>query len=293
MGELLGEHDLIRPITMNILDVRSAIGASNLPTAFHERVAFNRAAIKRPDVLVFNKGFAGRSGDAQTKTRNRIAQILPNTTQIYLDDEFEDPTAFDIHLEINGGKIDGAETVDTTLPEDTAASDLRRKLQVIGRNDLFSKLDARNQRLLAFAAQWYVAEKGQRIFNKNERADSVYICTEGCGQLAWIDPDGSSHGITEVTPGRVIGDLAVIMNEPRQLDFVALDASVFLRIGADQFRSVVENDQQILLSLLRTVAGHLSNAADALIEARVDLEGSGSSHLPPPPRKKPADEPSK
>ena len=58
---------------------------------------------------------------------------------------------------------------------------------------------------------------------------------------------------------------------PRQLDLVAKEEVRFLRIGADQFRSVVESDKTILLSLLRTVAGHLTNAADVLIEAGVEV----------------------
>lgn len=277
---LLGKHDLIRPITVNVMDVETSIAGSNLSNSFHERIAFNRAAIKRPDVLVLNQPLSGRDSAELTKIRNRLGELLPETTQIYLDEKFEDASAFDIHLEIRNGKIDGVERLDDTSEEDGSASDLRRKLRAISHNELFAKLDARNQRLLAFAAQWYRAEKGQRIFSKDETADSVYVCIEGLGQLAWIEPDGTPHGITDVTPGRVIGDLAVIMREPRQLNFVAVEPSVFLRIGADQFRSVVENDQQILLSLLHTVAGHLSNAADALINARVEVQAGGSSHVP-------------
>ena len=198
--------------------------------------------------------------------------MLPETTQIYLDESFEDVNLFDMHIEIKGGHMDGIGKTDTTNEEDGSASDLRRKLRVISRNDLFSQLDARNQRLLAFAAQWYSADVGQRIFSKDEPADSVYVCLEGLAQLSYIDIDGTQHKVTKIGPGRVIGDLAVIMNEPRQLDLTAAEPAVFLRIGADQFRSVVEKDQTILLSLLRTVAGHLTGAADALIAAKVDLE---------------------
>ena len=278
---LLGEHDLIRPITVNVMDVPTSIGGSNLPTAFHDRVAFNRAAIKRPDVLVLNQALSSRDATELARIRNRLGDLLPETTQFYIDDSFADANEFDIHLEINNGKVDGVERLDETSEEDGSATDLRRKLREISRNDLFSKLDARNQRLLAFAAQWYRVEAGQRVFRKGELADSVYLCIEGYGQLAWFDPDGTAHGITEVTPGRVIGDLAVIMSEPRQLDFTAHESSLFLRIGADQFRSVVENDQQILLSLLRTIAGHLAGAADALINARVEIQDGGSSHVSP------------
>jgi CRP-like cAMP-binding protein len=43
---------------------------------------------------------------------------------------------------------------------------------------------------------------------------------------------------------------------------------VFLRIGAEEFRTVIESDITVALHLLQTVSGHLSSAAVALQDAR-------------------------
>ena len=165
--------------------------------------------------------------------------------------------------------------------DDSVSEDLRRKLRVIARTPLFSDLDARNQRLLAFSAQWYDAEPGQRIFSRGERADAAYLCLSGSAMMSYSDVDGIAHDVTAVGPGRLIGDLAIILKEPRQLDLDAIEKTQFLRIGAEQFRAVIEHDPIVLMNLLKTVAGHLTGAAELLREARVDIPQDAG---PPAPK---------
>jgi putative ABC transport system ATP-binding protein len=220
-------------------------------------------------VLVFNQLLSDEDADAQARIRDRLSDLLPHTTQIYLNDSFSHPEAFDMHIEVRNGHVDGVARAETADNGEGVSDDLRRKLNIINQAELFAKLDARSQRLLAFAAQWFKVEPGTRIFKEGDRADAAYLCLEGTSRLVWTDPDGEAHHVSDVEPGRLIGDLAVLIEESRQLDLVAITQAKFLRIGAEQFRSVVENDRDVLLSLLHTVSGHLTGAADLLREARV------------------------
>ena len=83
--------------------------------------------------------------------------------------------------------------------------------------------------------------------------------------------DGTWGHVSDVEPGRLIGDLSIILEEPRQLDLKAIQDTTFLRIGAEQFRAVVERDPVMLMSLLRTVSGYLTGAAELLIEAGIEV----------------------
>ena len=183
-------------------------------------------------------------------------------------------------IEMKGGRIDGMAQIDAPHDDDSISDDLRRKLQIVSHNALFGDLDPRNQRLLAFAAQWFPVEKDQTIFHQGDRPDAVYLCLSGTGELFWKDESGKRHHISTVKKGRLIGDLAVILNDPRQFDFVALEDSKFLRIDADQFRSVIEDDRVILMSLLKTVSSHLSNATDLLRAASVDIPRGAEQRQP-------------
>ena len=89
--------------------------------------------------------------------------------------------------------------------------------------------------------------------------------------MSYIDDTGVTRDISAVEPGRLIGDLAIILDEPRDMNLIATEDSKFLRIGAEQFRSVIETDPKVLMSLLQTVAGHLTGVAGLLREARIDI----------------------
>jgi putative ABC transport system ATP-binding protein len=281
VADLAEKHDLKRLISANVFDVPTAISGANLPATFQERVAFGRAVIKRPDVLVFNQLVAGDDVEAQTDIRNRLSVLLPDTTQIYINDKFADTSSFDMHVVIRNGRVEGESAKSHTGAENSGSDDLRQKLRIISSHDLFSGLDPRNRRLLAFSAQRYSAEKGQRIFSVGERPDAVYLCLSGLAELALIEDDRTFHHVSDVAPGRLIGDLAIILDEPRQLDFIAIEDSQFLRIGAEQFLAVVENDKTLMLRLLRSVANNLSGVADLMISAGIEVPREEGPKPPP------------
>jgi putative ABC transport system ATP-binding protein len=281
VAEVLGAHNLRRLVAETILDISTGLGGSRLATVFQERAAFSRAGIKRPDILILDQVLASHDAKTRSDMRGRLQTLLPKTTLIFMEDNFDNPDAYDMLIEIKNGRIDGQDELDASENDGSASDDLRRKLKVISRTELFAGLDARNQRLLAFSAQWYSAPKGKRVFSMNERPDAAYLCLSGRAMMSYSDPDGTPHEISEVGPGRLIGDLAIILNEPRQLDLIAMEDTQFLRIGAEQFRAVIETDAGVLMSLLKTVARHLTGAAELLREARLEIPQEAGPPSPP------------
>ncbi|ASM74099.1 MULTISPECIES: ABC transporter transmembrane domain-containing protein [Roseobacteraceae] len=268
---LLIDEGLQELVAETIFDIPTGLAGIKIPTVFQERAAFSRAAIKRPDILVLDRALASHNSVQRRSARSGLRDLLPRSTLIFMEESFENPDAYDLFVEIRNGRIDGILTNDSEDETSSGADDLRRKLRVIGRTELFGKMDARNQRLLAFAAQWYPVEAGQRIFSTMEPADAAYLCVSGQALMSYRDAEGKSHPVTTVNPGRVIGDLSIILNEPRQMDLTATTDGKFLRLGAEEFRAVYENDTGVLLQLLQSVGTHLSGAADLLRDARLDL----------------------
>jgi putative ABC transport system ATP-binding protein len=277
VAEVLTRNGLKRQVAETVFDIRTGLAGANLAGSIQERAAFSRAGIKRPDVLILDTVLASDNSEHRKQTRANLQKLLPQTTMIFLESKFENPKSYDMFVEIKNGSIDGIEEPETLDEESKGSGDLRRKIKEISRTELFANLDARNQRLLAFSAQWYKAEAGKRIFAMGERADAAYLCLSGKAMLRYRDDDGNPHDVTEVGPGRLIGDLAIILDEPRQLDLLAVEKTTFLRIGASEFRSVIENDPQVLMILLQTVASHLTGAAELLREARVDIRAEAEA----------------
>lgn len=277
VSDVLRDHDLRMQVATNVFDVPTTIGGTNLPLSIHERAAFTRAGIKKPDLLIFDKALAGSDRAA---TRERLRDLMPDTTQIFLSDSFEEHDSFDMYVEIIHGRVDGVDRTSRPEDEQDVSDDLRRKLGVIQRNSLFRDLQPRAQRLLAFAAQWYTAPAGTRIFSTGDPADAAYLCLEGKAELSIVDDAGRQQHLSTIEPGRVIGDLNVILDRPRQVNLTTLEDTRFLRLGAEEFRSVIENDRTVLLSLLKAVAGNLAGAADRIRGAQIEPPRD-SGALPP------------
>ena len=279
VSQVIDENNLRRTVAEIMYDMPSGLGGTKLPTIIQERAAFSRASIKRPDILILDKALASHDSESRAATRMRLRRLLPETTMIFMEDSFANPDNYDLFIEIKEGRIDGVSLGQSQVPDGPGAADLRRKQSLIAQTALFGGLDARNQRLLAFSAQWFDAEKGRVIFRENERADAIYLCLEGHAELHWPENELGARPIASIEPGRVIGDLSIILDEPRQLRLIAVTDTKWLRIGAEEFRAVVESDPAVSRSLLKTVASHLTGAAELLRHAKLDEIGDPNKAL--------------
>ncbi len=270
MADLLARHDLRQAVAETFWDVPSGIAGGGLPSIALERAAFSRAALKRPDVLILDKALASHDRASRARTREQLRRLLPDATMIFMEDSFDNAANYDIYIEMDRGRIDGLEERPLEASGE-GADDLRTKLRIIARNDLFSRLSPRNQRLLAFSAQWFNAKAGERIFRQGDPPDAAYLCITGSAAMSLKDETGTRRTISEVLPGRVVGDLAVIMQSDRQIDMIALEDSTFLRIGGREYLAVVQSDGQVAFDLLQTVAEHLTGAAEFIRNAGLEL----------------------
>jgi len=262
VAEVLKDHELRRLAAQSIFDVETSSGGENLPAVFRERIAFSRAGIKRPDVLILGNALASHDEEEREAMRERVSDLMPEATKIFIESKIQSPESYDLFVEIKDGRIDGA--VQEAEPrDDDARQDLNRKLNFVAQTEIFRDLDPKQQRLLAFSGQWYKTKAGQKIFSVGQEADAAYLCVKGKAGLYWPQGgDGEMMLVTEVLPGRLIGDLQVIQNLDRVMDLVAIEDTVFLRIGATELLAVIENDPMVATSLLRTVAGYLTNTAN-------------------------------
>ncbi|WP_171094489.1 cyclic nucleotide-binding domain-containing protein [Ruegeria sp. HKCCD9179] len=258
--DVLAENGARPLVTELIYDVPVALGGQNLPAVFAEPLAFTRATIKKPDILILESALASYDMKTQVAVYKKLRELLPETTVIYLNDQFENPDVFDMYVEIRQGRVvsDGG-PVD--VEEDSAASaDLARKLRALEQTPLFSGLDRRQLRLLAFGARWFEAEPGQVVFLKDDQpTDGAYVVLEGEAGLYLPQDQGPDQLITTVGPGALVGELGLIRKEPRALSMVAETQLSCLRIGEEEFLAVVENDAATAFKLLQVIAGYVSS----------------------------------
>ncbi len=252
----------VKPLVMRLMyDLPISLGGASLPAMFAEPLAFARAAIKRPDILVLDNALASFDAATRRDVFAELRTLLPEATLIHLSDKLPEGFEFDQTLEIVQGRLStGQERAETD--EDSAASaDLNRKLRALEQSDLFAGLDRKQLRLLAFGARWYRAEAGEFVFHKgDEPNDGAYMIIEGDAGLYLPMEEGQEpKHIATVGTGKLVGELGLIRRVPRALSMKADTDLLCLRIGEEEFLAVVENDAATAFKLLQVVSGYVSS----------------------------------
>jgi len=252
-----GAQDLVIEL---IYDVPIALGGQNVPGIFAEPLSFCRATIKRPDILILDRALASYDMQTQKAVFKNLRALLPETTLIYIDESFETDGVFDRFLELRQGRL-VTEQAGAEGEEDSGASaDLARKVRALEQTPLFSGLNRKQLRLLAFGARWYEAPAGEVVFLKGDQPkDGAYMVIEGEAGLYLPKAGEADQLIAKVGPGTLVGELGLIRKEPRALSMVAETDLTCLRIGEEEFLAVVENDAATAFKLLQVVAGYVSN----------------------------------
>lgn len=250
-----------RPLVVELIyDVPVSLGGQNLPAVFAEPLAFTRATIKKPDILILDNALASYDMETQIAVYKNLRALLPNATVIYLNDQYENPDVFDMFIEIRQGRVVSDEGPADVEEDSAASADLARKLRALEQTPLFSGLDRRQLRLLAFGARWFQAQPGEVVFLKDDQpTDGAYVVLGGEAGLYLPQPEGPDQLIATVGSGALVGELGLIRKEPRALSMIAETDLSCLRIGEEEFLAVVENDAATAFKLMQVIAGYVSN----------------------------------
>ncbi|MFW8594251.1 ABC transporter transmembrane domain-containing protein [Cribrihabitans neustonicus] len=259
VSDLMIREGLRGQVVELIFELPVAVGGQGLPASFAEPLAFSRATIKRPDILILDNAMASYDLETRIAVHKNLRKLLPDTTLIYLASSFQDPDVFDAFFELRQGRLVSGEPEEAAVADGAASQDLARKLRALEQTELFSGLNRRQLRLLAFGARWYKAGAGKVVFHKDDAAtDGAYMILEGEAGLYLPQEGQEDRLIARVGPGRLVGELGLIRQEPRSLTMVAETGLRCLRIGEEEFLAVVENDASTAFKLLQVVAGYVS-----------------------------------
>ncbi|WP_299356776.1 ABC transporter transmembrane domain-containing protein [uncultured Shimia sp.] len=247
--------------------VPTGLAGAGMPSAFAGPLSIGRAAMKRPDLLILDGYLGGDSNEDNRKIIRNLRALLPEAILIFLEDVNKQPEEFDIVYEIEHGRIKDSEDQGDGVQDNAASADLRQKMRALVSTDLFSGLDRKQLRLLAFGAQWFEAPANSYVFRQgDDGSDGAYLILEGEAEMILPIPGGGSTVIATSGPGTLVGELALIRKVPRALDMhVRLDLRA-LRLGEEEFLAVVENDAGTAFKIMQVLAGYVGFQAQRQTE---------------------------
>ncbi|MEW9919994.1 ABC transporter transmembrane domain-containing protein [Marimonas sp. MJW-29] len=243
-----------------IFDMQLSLGGTNLPTLLTETLAISRATIKRPQVLILDNVLMSYDDAARHSLHDKLRALLPRATIICLEPSFPEDARFDAQFVLSQGRMSSVAAEISADEDGTVSADLARKLRALEQTELFSGLERKQLRLLAFGARWYQAKAGEYVFHKDDDPTTgAFLVVEGEADLLLPQKEGDDVLITTSGPGKLVGELGVIRNVPRALDMRAKTDLACLRIGAEEFLDVVGSDARTAYKLLQVVAGYVSS----------------------------------
>jgi ABC-type multidrug transport system fused ATPase/permease subunit len=258
VSEILLEVGLKRHVAELIYGMQTGLAGSNLSTFDTEHIAFARAAIKNPDILILDRTLASYDHDTRFSASIKLRQAMPDATLIYLEDTFLHPENFHVHIELENGRIKRSEANVSDEEDDQAVSNMNRKVRALEASELFVGMDQKRLRILTFGSQWYTAKAGEYVFHQGDDPyDGVYFIVSGEAGL-YVPNDGAEDElVTIVEKGRLVGEVAAILDQPRKLHLRAHTDIKALRLGKEEFLSVIKDDTKLGYTLLKQVAGYV------------------------------------
>ena len=139
--EVLLDADLKRLIAELSYDIQTGLGGANLFSFDAEHLAFARAAIKMPDILILDKVLASYDPETRLAASIKLRHAMPDATIIYLEEAFLNPQNFDDHIELQKGRIQESEAEEMDEGDDLIVANMNNKVRVFETSGVFSGLD--------------------------------------------------------------------------------------------------------------------------------------------------------
>ncbi len=129
--------------------------------------------------------------------------------------------------------------------------------RLVDESGVFGSLDAAARAFVCDQLEAVALPGGAVLMQQGEPGDSMYLVAVGRLRVAMTRDDGTQTIVAEVGRGEVVGELAVMTDEPRSATVTALRDSQVLRLTTDAFAELVATFPESLRPITTKVVGRL------------------------------------
>ncbi|MEK6222971.1 MAG: cyclic nucleotide-binding domain-containing protein [Chloroflexota bacterium] len=130
-------------------------------------------------------------------------------------------------------------------------------INVLKNSDFFNGLPDEVINELASQFEQSKLAKDDVLFNKGDVGDALYMIETGSVKMISNDKDGGEVVLNTVGSGAVIGEMALIDDEPRSAGVVALSDVTYLKLSEDDFLKVLIEQPQLGIQISRNAIQRL------------------------------------
>src|SRR6266404_3596722 len=124
-------------------------------------------------------------------------------------------------------------------------------------SSLFRQLGPEDLNHLRQIAREQQFSSGSQIFKEGDQGDGVYLLITGLVEISGLLADAARHVFSQVGPGEIFGEMAVLENKPRSACAIAkLDSTVYF-VPREEMLRLVERSPAMAMALLREISNRL------------------------------------
>jgi len=140
-------------------------------------------------------------------------------------------------------------------PIDTSVS-------LLGQVELFSHLTLEQLEQLAAQTRELSFRKHAVLMNEGDPGESMFIVKSGSVKVFLSDEDGRELVLYEQGVGAVLGDIALLDDEPRSASVMSLEPVTALMIGKQAFADCLRESPETALNIIRSLTVRLRDATE-------------------------------
>jgi len=122
---------------------------------------------------------------------------------------------------------------------------------------VFGSLDTAARALIAAQLRPRSVTGGEVLIREGDVADALYLIAEGRVRVTSRRDDGTPQVLAELGRGEIVGEMALVTNEPRSATVTAVRDSLVLELPATTFLALVREHPDVLREVTTKVVGRL------------------------------------
>lgn len=153
-------------------------------------------------------------------------------------------------------------------------------IELLGRSELFSAFSDDVLERIQAAAKPVQCDRNFVIFREGDEAEDLFVVKEGRVAIGRRSADGRESLVALMEPGDLFGEMPLFDDGDRSASARALERSSVLRIPYEPVRQALDEDPQLLWTVVSLLAQRLRTTDDALVDAvLLDVTGRTAKRL--------------
>ncbi len=269
--DVISELGLYDPVLEIGLGYDVGVGGKRLTAVQRQKLSVARTLLKSPRFLIYNRAGSALDDRGEQHLRAGALEQLAGSAVLWIGNQPLSDPAFTRHMTMDDSRL--AEAAGAAVPvaphapgpDEEDDGMLGKETSLLQSLPLFSGVDRSRLKLLAFTSEQRSFEAGADLFEQGLRGDVAYVVLEGACDVLVAVPDGDKV-IAQVGKGAILGELALICDQPRSATVRATSSVKVLTIAKDVFLALLRESPELSVTMTRLLADRLEQTLHQLTE---------------------------